>query len=286
MPQLVRPLSWGPNITVNGNPHGENKPAGTALKKEQARVRHYQNDVFGVLQHLAMMRKQNSGKVGVVGPELLMAIRAQAQRLSIVPYLDCQWEARTTAHNERRATARGNQYRNGRGVVTGTGGPSANGPTVGSNAVIRYTPDSFRRAHCYRSRDPQHRLRPDCVLVHELVHALRMMAGRMLHNTLPAEMNFGNVEEFFAVLIANIYRSECERPEALRNDHSGHFVPLTQTDALVYYNSHATLIDQLCNDLPDFTRQISYVDCEFNPIRFAYSQRYFSSAPAAGPRVA
>jgi hypothetical protein len=49
--------------------------------------------------------------------------------------------------------------------------------------------------------------RPDEVLLHELVHSLRMMLGCSFCMSMPDD--YDTVEEFHAILIANIYRSEC-----------------------------------------------------------------------------
>jgi hypothetical protein len=48
---------------------------------------------------------------------------------------------------------------------------------------------------------------PDVTLLHELVHAVRPAAGRKLMDQ-PTQDGWTNLEEFFAVVVENIYRSE------------------------------------------------------------------------------
>ena len=58
---------------------------------------------------------------------------------------------------------------------------------------------------------------PDEVLIHELVHASRIVGGEFYD--MPMSGGYGNQEEFLAVVIADMYRSEKRRP--LINYHGG-----------------------------------------------------------------
>jgi hypothetical protein len=61
---------------------------------------------------------------------------------------------------------------------------------------------------------------PDDLLVHEMVHALRFARG--LLNSVPTwDKGYDNEEEFFAILVANIYSSEKGRTR-LRAGHHGY----------------------------------------------------------------
>jgi hypothetical protein len=65
---------------------------------------------------------------------------------------------------------------------------------------------------------------PDNVLVHELVHALRYMRGVL--NMVPTlDKEYDNEEEFFAILVANIYMSETGRTLFLASHHSYDALP-------------------------------------------------------------
>jgi hypothetical protein len=65
---------------------------------------------------------------------------------------------------------------------------------------------------------------PDNVLVHELTHALRYMRG--LINMVPTlDKAYDNEEEFFAILVANIYMSETGRTMFLASHHNYDALP-------------------------------------------------------------
>ena len=92
----------------------------------------------------------------------------------------------------------------------------------GSDVLVRFTPALYLSPS---APIPAGRLVPryaDSTLLHELVHAVRMMWGVM--NTLRFETGrddrvwgFHNSEEFYAILIENMYRSERGLP--MRADH-------------------------------------------------------------------
>jgi hypothetical protein len=65
---------------------------------------------------------------------------------------------------------------------------------------------------------PANREIPDATLLHESVHAMRMMNGALTSFDYPA--NFDREEEYFAILIANIFQSELKR-KLIRIDHRG-----------------------------------------------------------------
>jgi Effector protein len=57
---------------------------------------------------------------------------------------------------------------------------------------------------------------PDEVLFHELTHATRMIRGRMTHVPVEGGGGYGNIEEYFATVITNVYISEKAPTAALR----------------------------------------------------------------------
>jgi hypothetical protein len=113
----------------------------------------------------------------------------------------------------------------------GTRLASYTGTGAGSDVEIHYSPWKLQQGPlpvCPRdgttSRGPC-RLTPgsddtpDTTLLHELVHGLRDMRGQQ--NTVPTlQKGYDNEEEFFAILVANIYMSE-QGKKNLRQDHQG-----------------------------------------------------------------
>lgn len=61
----------------------------------------------------------------------------------------------------------------------------------------------------------------DEVLFHELVHITRMIRGKETHIGVEGRPNFGNIEEYFATVIANIYLSDKGQDNRLRGVYSG-----------------------------------------------------------------
>jgi hypothetical protein len=101
----------------------------------------------------------------------------------------------------------------------GTGG--------GTDVEVHFTPEDFVSGAGPASQ-------PDDILVHEMVHGLRMMQGVFDQTpTGPQDRGYDNDEEFFAILMSNIYVSEKKGPTAvLRKDHHGHQVlPAAESDS-------------------------------------------------------
>jgi Effector protein len=88
------------------------------------------------------------------------------------------------------------------GVARNVFGLPVPGYGDGTNALIWFTPDMYDPKH--RPRKPGYR--PDEVLVHELVHASRIMRGVM--NFMPVNKGYDDLEEYIATILANIYLSE------------------------------------------------------------------------------
>ena len=73
------------------------------------------------------------------------------------------------------------------------------GTGAGSDAVINFTPELIKTNRVWGRR-------ADNVLVHELVHALRMLQG--LRNQVPTtNSDWMNEEEFWACVVQNVYIS-------------------------------------------------------------------------------
>jgi hypothetical protein len=116
------------------------------------------------------------------------------------------------------------------------------------------------------------------VLFHELVHSLRRMSGKMrgwdLMGTSLA--NQGNVEEFIAVLVTNVFISDVTNSfkSGLRHGWMGHS-PLESNLATSYrffgFGTKAyNLVATLCDDNRGFTKLLSKVRAKFNPIAAYY----------------
>ena len=113
---------------------------------------------------------------------------------------------------------------------------------------------------------------PDEVLFHEMVHAARILGN---HDGPLAE------EEFFAVLVANIYISEKGKSfDSLRYHYEALSRPMTKAEVepfifLLQYDKqkkedHFNLIEKFCKQHPTFAPMIAEAPAQFNPIRDYY----------------
>jgi hypothetical protein len=116
------------------------------------------------------------------------------------------------------------------------------------------------------------------VLFHELVHSLRRMSGKMRGwNLMGTSLaNQGNVEEFISVLVTNIFISDVTNTHksSLRHGWMGHS-PLDSALADSYrffgFGTKAyNLISTFCDDNRGFTKMLSKVRANFNPIAAYY----------------
>jgi hypothetical protein len=132
---------------------------------------------------------------------------------------------------------------------------------------------------------------PDDVLFHELVHAYRAMLG--IFEFVEVKDTWHFTEEFFAVVLTNIYVSETGRSGSLRGDHSEQFHSLkdvsgSESDESFYLapsnRRERTLIDQLCEEMPELTDPLSDLvqkNGTWNPLRVRREQLASEAKPKA-----
>jgi hypothetical protein len=137
----------------------------------------------------------------------------------------------------------------------------------GSDSVIRFTP------YRWMEHDPQRRLLPEDVLLHEMCHSLRHTWG--LNKPYPMASFFRNEEELLAVLVTNVFVSECGRPHSIRADHAFEFhelrmgLPDPQDPAYVY-RMHRERIDAIAERdlfMTSLYQELALVPAPFNPFR-------------------
>lgn len=109
----------------------------------------------------------------------------------------------------------------------------------------------------------------DELLLHEVFHGLRHMAGLRMKRGVPGQKEYHNFEEFYAILIANIYRSELGR-SGLRADHAGFYtlgdVGIVSQDAWMKHKFNRGHLRKLGNQMPDLWDALAKVKAAFNPI--------------------
>lgn len=110
---------------------------------------------------------------------------------------------------------------------------------------------------------------PAEILFHEMTHAYRMQRGLSVDDPVPNYPQFDDVEEFYAILAANVYRSERGFTH-LRTDHWGF---KKQGAYLSYpaffYDEFRDLINKWFADDRAFCLAMADVDAKFNPFQYA-----------------
>jgi hypothetical protein len=157
-----------------------------------------------------------------------------------------------------------------------TDGPhSMRGATI--SVGVYFTPD----ASCHvdpKTKDFKPGGTPAETLFHELVHAFRIVNEKASDRVGPSlpyiperfqkYPTYDVEEDFFAILIANIFSSETGRP--LRKDHSGlEALPsqLSTNKGFLAIEPYARLVRQFCKDHPSVSQELRDVPSAFNPIK-------------------
>ena len=127
---------------------------------------------------------------------------------------------------------------------------------------------------------------PDEVLFHEMVHIGRVMGGDFNQIPLAGPMsNYTDEEDFFAIMVANIYISEKGRPQ-LRDSHVGFTALASQfstSEVFLYRDDDYRLIEKYCKQHPVAAPMLAKVNAAFNPIRAYYDLRLYGPAGPPPP---
>jgi len=138
----------------------------------------------------------------------------------------------------------------------------------------------------------------DEILLHELVHAMRNLAQKSNQASLTGKMaGYENEEEYFAVLVTNIFTSELgrqpnwttgARKTGLREDHMG-FHDLGENMALAVDflrdADNFRLVKKFCDQHGNFAQQIGEANARFNPIKVYYRWKSLKIEPKNGGLV-
>lgn len=153
-------------------------------------------------------------------------------------------------------------------------------------ATVEFTPKLWKESSsCRWNSGPG--FTPDEVLMHELVHSARQLGADSAHVPLSGALAvYDNEEEFFAVLVANIYASETGRQvqgaaglvnSNLVADHrtpASHIpFPMTISEVFLYIPEHYRLIEKFCGQHTVIAPMIGQAAGAFNPIRAYLNQK-------------
>lgn len=240
--------------------------------RDFANARLYEADTQRVLNILVHTR---------TGSAVTQAIAMGKKNLIIRPYsaadrASARFNAYATEKNPDTSTIKGGHWQD-------TAGGRHRGLGGGSDSFIHFSSSTWAAFEKQR-RGHHSGASPDEVLLHEMVHALRMLIG--MSESVALGHLYDDEEEFFAILIANIYVSELNRRDDLRSDHHGfrrlsenqdtseEFLPKADTNDYRY-----RLVRKLVMQEPFLCMNLANVPGTFNPIR-----RYFDLQTSAVQR--
>jgi len=153
---------------------------------------------------------------------------------------------------------------------------------AGNNALVRFNPAMWNgdalAAVGFIAKAADFKQAPgvgkDEILLHEMVHGLRQIHGTTDSHKPADAPNMDTVEEFMAIVVSNMYRSELNRP-GLRADHHG-FAPLPaeQEDPQVFLNqagsggeSNLSRMQQFKRENPNLCADLKGSPAKFNPFK-------------------
>jgi hypothetical protein len=147
--------------------------------------------------------------------------------------------------------------------------PTAIGTGKGSTVIVSYHPatwlEKIKRKGGYMAPGEG----PGEVLFHEMVHGMRQQNGLMRNDPVPGYTDMDDEEEFYAILAANVYRTE-RGFKALRKDHTG-FAKLEEKLASsdAYYKEFKSLIDRWFTVQAGYCTEMAKIKTWFNPFTSA-----------------
>ncbi len=154
--------------------------------------------------------------------------------------------------------------------------PPGQNSNLSTGPAIWYSPGNHDLSHKCEAKYKtfgQIRIEGHEVLLHELVHAFRMVSSKF--NKLGAGKGFAfynTTEEVNAVVVQGIYASE--RGTAIRASHTRHFPIDKELDTSFEFFQSGTdsyrYIKDFCIQNPGFTRMVARVYTRFNPLRAYY----------------
>jgi hypothetical protein len=138
----------------------------------------------------------------------------------------------------------------------------------GTDAAIMFSPHMWRRGNKPGSAGEEGPgSKADEVLLHEMVHGVRMMMG-VNAETNKLNDDYENEEEFVAVVVTNIYMAE-KHEHTMRHGH-GDFVPMAQPRDFLKIENYKQLLRNFRHAARDFYNALGRIPEEkawWNPIR-------------------
>jgi len=251
---------WGKNIEIDARYYKTALAKGHGFLPGEDDPERYETTVQGLLRTIET--KSTVGKV------IVQAINRSPRKLRIIPLTITERYGPTsrgswpTPVKEAAATPKNfNVCYVGMPCYAGTGG--------GSDIVLNYEPYTWAGFDTLYGQDPGQDQEPDDVLLHELVHCLRMMRGQFAKYTLAGP--FVDSEELLAVMIRNMYVAQMGRVKSLQARYGPPvFQAMTGSwfkTVADFYHDHEAAIEQFCKEMPDICNPLGAMVGFWNPFR-------------------
>lgn len=152
------------------------------------------------------------------------------------------------------------------------------GDGTGSDTIVSFTPDMWVTSDVTAAFGAANAAGPgvkkDEILLHEMVHGMRQMKGTSRCAATPDNPGLDTIEEFMAIVISNMYRSELNFSD-LRADHRGFLaLPADLTDPQKFIDkdkdkptSNYKRLMQLKGEHPELCNDLKKVPAAFNPFK-------------------
>lgn len=135
---------------------------------------------------------------------------------------------------------------------------------VSGNAILRFLPGNYdSKSKKFINIEPF--FAPDDVLIHELFHTARAMQGLSYFEI--TNDSYDDLEEFFAVMVSNVFLSETGRNHRLRAGHVPSLIVKLGMTSKDFWMKYDHRIIKLKKQNPMFFNLMAQVNCQFNPFR-------------------
>lgn len=260
-----------------------------------AEAKNYQGNIWifekSVAYHREVRRYLKLIQTTHAGRALIGAINAKSKWMLIAPFRptkDDPVNAYAYPQNETRLDARPTSYKETVTFNVPILGPitleTGRGTGKGSFVYVDFHPATWTE-RAARAGGIAPGAGPGEILFHEMLHGYRMLSGLLSDDKVTSNPDMDDIEEFFAILGANIYRSE-RGFSKIRASHHG-FTAIR--DALrfddAYYDEYKGEIDRWFNEQRTFCLSLAQSSAQFNPLREAAIQKGLMTHPATSMRL-
>jgi Effector protein len=251
---------WGPNIEIDGSYYKTAMAKSKGLWPGEDNIERYETTVQDLLRTLETK--------STVGKTIIQAISRSPKKLRIIPLTITERYGPTSRGTwptpVKDAAASPKSFQ-----VCYVGLPCYTGSGGGSDIILNFEPYSWNGFDTMIGHDPGQDQEPDDVLLHELVHCLRMMRGQFAKYTIAGP--FVDSEELLAVMIRNMYVAQVGRVKSLQAQYGPLVFQAMKgswfNTVADFYHDHEKVIEQFVREMPDICNSFGAMVGFWNPFR-------------------